>query len=544
MELGLGVISLVALQSHSKTEKDVGLSTLLPLVVDLDLSGWPGAAGNFSSVIPVIRLDATQGVRNIDVYNAHLVRLLTLGRPLVVVERMDEIGFEQEQFELIEEEFLDHLKKASLSPIGVYPAPVGQKQNMPWFMGPTSVPIPAAINTRENAPLRIGVVSVTKEKNDWQLQGSLVSGSVGIGDQIVSSPSNQITVVKGVPFCTGAEGEARDVVLSFADPFFAERGEIISHCHDAPLVTDVFSVRMHWREGVLRPGDRLSCKTSFDEFEGVVQSIERVLDPEKLTVQTRRVLEAECFAEITVRTAQTVATDTSDTYPLASLIEVNKQGGGSGIGLVSMEGYADQRRLVTPKSTNITPVENTITEGQRRQRNGHDGGVLWFTGLSGSGKSTLAMALEARLFEQGYQVFVLDGDNVRQGLTSNLGFSPDDRAENIRRVGEVAALFRQAGILVISSFISPYRSDRDRARHTAQSGFHEVFIKADVKTCIERDPKGLYQRALRGDIQDFTGISAPYEAPADPELIVDTEDLDIAACVDLLVNYVDRNFRL
>ena len=170
--------------------------------------------------------------------------------------------------------------------------------------------------------------------------------------------------------------------------------------------------------------------------------------------------------------------------------------------------------------------------------------MLWFTGLSGSGKSTLAGALEARLFEKGYQVFVLDGDNVRQGLTSNLGFSPDDRSENIRRVGEVAALFRQAGVIVISSFISPYRSDRDRARHAAYSSFHEVYIKADIETCIKRDPKGLYARALKGDIPDFTGISAPYEVPDAPELVVETGTSTIETCVDKLVNYVDRNFRV
>jgi bifunctional enzyme CysN/CysC len=168
--------------------------------------------------------------------------------------------------------------------------------------------------------------------------------------------------------------------------------------------------------------------------------------------------------------------------------------------------------------------------------------VLWFTGLSGAGKSTLAMALEQRLFDKGYQVYVLDGDNVRTGLNANLGFSPEDRAENIRRVGEVAALLANAGLIVITAFISPYRADRDRAREAAGTAFHEVFINADVATCESRDPKGLYKRARAGDIKEFTGISAPYEEPADPDISVDTSGRGIEECVDDLVAYVTENF--
>jgi len=216
----------------------------------------------------------------------------------------------------------------------------------------------------------------------------------------------------------------------------------------------------------------------------------------------------------------------------------------AGGGIISMEGYADQRDLVTQRSTNITMVEHRISLDARSKKNGHAGGVLWFTGLSGAGKSTLAVELERRLFDKGYNVFVLDGDNVRHGLNANLSFSPEDRAENIRRVGEVAALFANAGVLTLTAFISPYRSDRDRARAAAENIFHEVFIKADVATCEERDPKGLYEKARKGEIKDFTGISAPYEAPDGPEMTVDTTDRSIDDCVDQLVEYVESNFRV
>ena len=167
---------------------------------------------------------------------------------------------------------------------------------------------------------------------------------------------------------------------------------------------------------------------------------------------------------------------------------------------------------------------------------------MWFTGLSGSGKSTLAFELEQRLFARGYQVYVLDGDNIRHGLSADLGFSPEDRNEHIRRVGEVAALFSRAGILAISAFISPYRTDRDRARTAGGDAFREVFIEADLETCEARDPKGLYKKARAGEIPDFTGISAPYEEPKDADLVVATGGRSIEECLTVLENFVESEF--
>jgi bifunctional enzyme CysN/CysC len=192
------------------------------------------------------------------------------------------------------------------------------------------------------------------------------------------------------------------------------------------------------------------------------------------------------------------------------------------------------------KSTNITRVEHRITLHQREQRNRHKGGVLWFTGLSGAGKSTLAFALEEALFARGYQVFVLDGDNVRYGLNSDLGFSHEDRTENIRRVGEVAALFASAGVVCISAFISPYRADRDMARTAAGDQFNEIYVKADLATCETRDPKGLYKKARRGEIEEFTGVSAPYEEPLGPELTLETGRQSVRDCLSTLLEFFER----
>jgi len=197
--------------------------------------------------------------------------------------------------------------------------------------------------------------------------------------------------------------------------------------------------------------------------------------------------------------------------------------------------------LRTVRATNITRVDHRVTDADRVVKFGHTGGVLWLTGLSGSGKSTLAVELEKELFNRDYQVYVLDGDNIRHGLNANLGFSPEDRSENIRRVGEVAALFARAGFIAISAFISPYQSDRERARK-ATDDFHEIFVSANLDICEQRDPKGLYVKARKGEIPDFTGISAPYEKPDHPALTVDTGVLTVEQSVQVILDYVIRNF--
>ncbi len=192
-----------------------------------------------------------------------------------------------------------------------------------------------------------------------------------------------------------------------------------------------------------------------------------------------------------------------------------------------------------PKSKHIVWHHGAITKEIREERNGHKGFTLWFTGLSGSGKSTLSHAVQQKLFDQGLQTYVLDGDNVRHGLNSNLGFSPEDRTENIRRAGEVAKLFNDAGVIVLTAFISPYQEDRDRVRNIMDPGeFIEIFLDTPLEVCEDRDPKGLYKKARAGVIPEFTGISAPYEAPASAEIRLNTGDLSQDECVQAIVDYL------
>lgn len=194
-----------------------------------------------------------------------------------------------------------------------------------------------------------------------------------------------------------------------------------------------------------------------------------------------------------------------------------------------------------PKSKNITWHDSMIDLEKREKLHGHKGIVMWYTGLSGSGKSTLATAVEHALYERGCHTYVLDGDNIRHGLNKDLGFSPEDREENIRRIGEVAHLFAQAGIIAMTAFISPYRKDRDLARSLNDDGqFHEIFCRCSLGACEERDPKGLYKKARAGEIPEFTGISAPYEEPLTPELVIDTDQESPEESAARVIAYLEQ----
>jgi bifunctional enzyme CysN/CysC len=307
----------------------------------------------------------------------------------------------------------------------------------------------------------------------------------------------------------------------------------------------VFRARLFWLgHKPLSVGSRYKLKLLTQEAEVTVQSIERIVDTQTLEHAASDAVERNAVAEVTLRSRQVLALDDYGDLPKTGRFVLVEDYDTVGGGVISMEGLPDQRQAIEIKSTNVISVEHRLTAESRAVRNGHHGGVLWFTGLSGAGKSTLAMEVEQRLFAKGYQVYVLDGDNVRRGLNANLGFSPEDRTENIRRVGEAAALFADSGVICITAFISPYRVDRDRARASAPGRFHEIFIQADVETCERRDPKGLYKKARSGEIAQFTGVSAPYEPPEAADLVVDTTRLSISESVETIVRYVEQAFTL
>jgi bifunctional enzyme CysN/CysC len=291
----------------------------------------------------------------------------------------------------------------------------------------------------------------------------------------------------------------------------------------------------------MKIGQKYKLKLTTQEVEIEIAAIHKIIDASTLGEATsdRDYVAKNDVAELTLKTKYPVAFDNHNRIPESGrfVIVDNREVSGGGIILHGKYADAGQKQ----KSSNVVWHKTKIDADARSVRNGHKGAVIWLTGLSGSGKSTIATDLENELFHHGWNTYVLDGDNVRHGLCGDLGFSPADRKENIRRVGEVAHLMADAGLIVITTFISPFREDRERVRKIIDADgidFIEVLVKAGLSVCESRDPKGLYKKARAGEIKDFTGIHQPYEEPLKPEILLDTEKNTVTDCVTQIMDLV------
>ncbi|WP_207460742.1 adenylyl-sulfate kinase [Azospirillum sp. SYSU D00513] len=507
----------------------------------------------------VLVVDAVEGLREQTRRHAYLLHLLGLSRVAVAVNKMDMADFARDRYEEVAKEVRDYLAGIGVEPVAVIPLSARHGDNMaersdrmPWYQGPTLLETLDAFERAPSPvdrPLRLPIQDVYRHDERRILVGRIETGTLSVGDTLVFSPSNRSARVTSLeaweaPVPTIAIA-GQSVGFTLDEPIFVERGDIASHATSAPMLSTVFRANLFWLgQRPLEVGATYKLKLATREARVTVQSIERITDTQTLGTAGKTAVERNDVAEVVLRSREMLALDEHRGNPATGrcvLVEGYDIVGG---GIISMEGYPDQRRLLTARSENLTQVEHILSADTRAWRNGHKGAILWLTGLSGAGKSTLAMQLEQRLFARGAQVYVLDGDNVRRGLNADLGFAPEDRAENIRRVGEVAALFADAGMIVISAFISPYAADRARARAAAPGSFHEIHVKADLSTCEARDPKGLYKKARAGEIAEFTGISSPYEPPESPELVVDTAAEDVEACLARIIAYLEQRVLL
>jgi len=485
----------------------------------------------------ILIVDATEGVSEQTRRHAYLLRLLGIEQVVVAVNKMDAAQWSEERFHAVARDCTAYFSELQMSAAAIVPISAYEGANLtararelPWYKGPTLLETFARFVPRlpaYDAPLRLHVQDVYRRGTRRIVVGRIDSGSFAVGDTVLVSPAGITARVESFeswpPSKKDRARAGESVGFSVDRPLYIERGDLISHETGAPHRAGSFDATLFWLDDTAPDVDE-SFRIQLGPTEGRVwiDAIERVVDTDSLTpssaVSQYSVLEARLRSNTPLPL---------DVRSRCVLLRGSRVVAG---GLVS-------RVAGAMRATNLYPQQHLVARHERAARNGHAGAVIWLTGLSAAGKTTLAMAVERRLFARGCFAYVLDGDNVRSGINKDLGFSAEDRAENIRRVAEVAALFADAGAIAITAFISPFRKDRDAARAAAGSAFHEIYVNADLATCEERDPKGLYRRARRGEVKEFTGITAPYEPPESPELVIDTSKHSIEQCVEQLYAY-------
>src|SRR6202521_2622305 len=487
--------------------------------------------GAASASAALLLIAANEGVQEQSKRHAYLLSMLGVDQVLVLINKMDLVDYSESIFLQIEKEYREFLEKLGVHPIRFIPISARDGLNLvepssgvaSWYSGPTllraldRLPAPSS---EADGPMRFAVQDIYRFDERRIIAGRIESGTMRVGDHIVFSPNHKTSTVASIerwnaPLKDSASaGESVGLILT--EPIFLERGHIGSHDTEIPIEAKRFRARIFWMGD--RPfsiGKRYNVKLMTQEIECQLVSVDRVIDATSLDTfpGLRLSVVKNEVAEVTIQARTPLVMDNHDKVDTSGRFVIVDERDVAGGAIIFGGTYVERDPI---QSTNIFWSEGEIDYRTRTERNGHPGMVVWFTGLSGSGKSTLARALETNLFHRHMQVYVLDGDNVRHGLNSNLGFSPEDRVENIRRVAEIAKLMADAGAVVITAFISPYRMERRRAREIALEGdaeFIEVFVNAPLHVCEQRDPKQLYKKARAAQIRDFTGIDAPYEAP-------------------------------
>ncbi len=423
---------------------------------------------------------------------------------------------------------------------------------MPWYDGPTFLHHIENVNigaSRNLVDFRFPVQMVIRPNQDFRgFAGQIVSGSISPGEEIVVLPSGKESRVQAIVTLDGnlAEAAADDsIVLTLEDEIDVSRGDMIVRKNNLPQVANQFECIIAWmNEEPLDTNGSYILQHTTRQVRAFVSELNYRIDVNTLHREKADTLHLNEIGRVKITTTQPLFYDPYQINRMTgSFILIDAYSNTTVAAGMIRRRARDLDEIVSQqperkKSSNVVWEDTQVTRQMREERNGHKGAMLWFTGLSGSGKSTVARLLERRLFAMNIQTTFLDGDNVRHGLNGDLGFSPEDRQENIRRVGEVGKLAFDHGNLVVCTFISPYQADRDSARSLLPEGrFFEVYVKCDIEVCKRRDPKGLYAKALSGEIPEFTGISSPYEEPVNPEIVVET---DVKSAEEIVAQIVEH----
>jgi bifunctional enzyme CysN/CysC len=502
------------------------------------------ATGASTADLAVLLVDARNGLMVQTKRHAVIASLLGIRHVVLAINKMDLVGYSEEKFEEIRKDFETFANRFYFESLQAIPMSARYGDNvtvnsdkMAWYSGPTLLAHLETIEVGEHvleAPFRFPVQWVNRPNLDFHgYSGTVASGSVSVGDELVVAGSAKISKVKSIIGSDGETSAARAgeaVTITLEDEIDISRGDLLSSMAHRPEVADQLAAHVIWMsDELLLPGHPYLLKIGTRTVTATVSRIKHKINVNTFEHVAGRTLELNEIAFCNFALSSPVPFDPYEAnHTTGSFILIDRMTNATaGAGMID---------FALRRASNIHYQAMKVDKAVRAASNGQKPCVLWFTGLSGAGKSTVADLVEQRLQAMGRQTMLLDGDNVRHGLNQDLGFTAEDRIENIRRVAEVAKLMVEAGLITLVSLISPFRSERKLARDLMDDGeFIEIFVDAPLEVCEERDPKGLYKKARAGDLANFTGIDSPYEPPESPELRLNAGQQKPEALADTVI---------
>ena len=505
------------------------------------------ATGASTSDVAILLMDARNGILTQTRRHSHIVSMFGIRHVVLAVNKMDLMDYSEDRFSEISEAYVTAAQTLNFDTITCIPVSALKGDNlrkksveMAWYRGPTLLDFLESLDTlepRTQQPFRLPIQWINRPDADFRgYSGTVASGQIHVQDEIVVVPSFRKTKVDRIVTMDADRESAQAgdaITLTFTDEVDAQRGDVIAPSAEPPDSSDQFRVQLLWMDQEpMLPGRNYEIKIGTQTTLAVISDLRYTINVNTAEQVAARTMNANEIGVCNISLQRTVAFDP---------YESNKQTGA----FILIDRYTKQTVAAgrfeygLRRATNITRQEFNVDKSARAQLKSQKPCVLWFTGLSGSGKSTIANRVESELHALGHHTYILDGDNVRHGLNKDLGFTDADRVENIRRISEVSRLLADAGLIVLVSFISPFRSEREMARSLLEAGeFVEIFIDTPLNICEQRDPKGLYKKARAGEIANFTGIDSNYEAPIDPELRLDTTKLSVNASKSEIIEYL------
>ncbi|WP_336333268.1 sulfate adenylyltransferase subunit CysN [Pseudomonas putida] len=501
--------------------------------------------GASTADLAVILVDARQGLLTQTRRHSYLVSLLGIRKVVLAINKLDLMNYSEEVFQRIEADYRAFAAQVGLHDIQCIPLSalrgdniLAPSPNTPWYDGPSLLAyleeVPLEQAHASQAPFRLPVQWVNRPNLDFRgYSGNIVAGSISVGERIRVLPSGQQSEITQILGTNGVQQRAecgQAVTLVLKDEIDISRGDLIALAEAPPEVADQFEATLVWMdEGAMLPGRPYLMKIGCRTVGMSCANLKHRVDVNSLTQLAAKTLELNGIGLCSLHLDRPIAFDAyADNRDTGGFIVIDRLSNRT-VGAGMLHFALRRAQNVHWQAIDVNRDAHAALKGQAPR-------VLWFTGLSGAGKSTIANLVERKLHALGRHTYLLDGDNVRHGLNRDLGFTEADRVENIRRVAEVAKLMLDAGLITLVSFISPFRAERDMARNLAGPGnFLEVFVDAPLALAEQRDPKGLYQKARRGELKNFTGIDSPYEAPVNPELHIDTQRETAEAAAERIV---------